>query len=96
MHARVLVDAVPLGDDVLEAAGIKRRFSGPFFNEFVVRVANPSMALEAAERKQILAGTTFSNSYPNLADALLVSVTEMNRSEEFGRLALAISNAEVR
>jgi len=79
--------------EVLEAAGIKRRFSGPFFNEFVVRVANPSRALQAAERKQILAGTTFSNSYPNLADALLVSVTEMNRSEEFGRLAAAIADA---
>jgi glycine dehydrogenase subunit 1 len=79
--------------EVLEVAGIKRRFTGPFFNEFVVRVPNPSIALEAAERKQILAGTTLSNSYPNLADALLISVTEMNRSDEFGRLAAALADS---
>jgi len=82
--------------DVLEAAGIQRRFSGPFFNEFALRVPSPSMALEAAERKQILAGISLGNDYPELSDALLVSVTEMNRSDEFARLATAIANAEVR
>jgi glycine dehydrogenase subunit 1 len=80
--------------EVLEAAGIHRRFSGPFFNELALRVPSPSIALEAAERKQVLAGIALGNDYPELSDALLVSVTEMNRSDEFGRLAAAI--AEVR
>ncbi len=80
--------------DVLEARGIKRRFSGPFFNEFVLRVPNASKALEAAERKQILAGIEVGNHWTEIPDGLLVSVTEMNRSDEFGRLAAAI--AEVR
>jgi glycine dehydrogenase subunit 1 len=79
---------------VLEAAGIRRRFSGPFFNEFTLKLANPSAALEAAERRQILAGVALGNDYSELSDALLVSVTEMNRGDEFSRLAAAI--AEVR
>jgi glycine dehydrogenase subunit 1 len=79
---------------VLEAAGIRRRFSGPFFNEFALKLANPLAALEAAERKQILAGVALGGDYPELSHALLVSVTEMNRGDEFSRLAAAI--AEVR
>ena len=75
---------------VLEAAGIRWRFSGPFFNEFALKLANPSAALEAAERKQILAGIALGNDYSELSDALLVSVTEMNRGDEFSRLAAAI------
>src|SRR5216683_7729002 len=81
--------------EVLEAAGIQRRFSGPFFNEFVLRVPNPSIALEAGERKQILAGIALGNDYPELSDGLLVAVTEMNRSEELNRLAAAIAIGEV-
>ncbi len=79
---------------MLEAAGIGRRFSGPFFNEFALKLASPSAALEAAERRQILAGVALGDDYSDLSDALLVSVTEMNHGDEFTRLAAAI--AEVR
>jgi glycine dehydrogenase subunit 1 len=81
--------------EVLEAAGIHRRFTGPFFNEFVLRVPDPMTALEAAERKQVLAGISLGNDYPEISDGLLVAVTEMNRSDEFGRLAAAIAVGEV-
>jgi glycine cleavage system P protein (glycine dehydrogenase) subunit 1 len=79
---------------VLEAAGIHRRFSGPFFNEFLLQLGDPTAALEAAERKQILAGIALKPDYPELFDTLLVSVTEMNRADDFDQLAAAI--AEVR
>ena len=82
--------------DVLEAAGIRRRFSGPFFNEFALKLENPTAALEAAERKQMLAGVALGDDYPELSDALLMSVTEMNRGDEFGPLAAAIANTGVR
>ena len=82
--------------EVLEAAGIHRRFTGPFFNEFVLRIPDPSTALEAAERKQVLAGISLSDDYPELSDGLLAAVTEMNRRDEFGRLAAAIAVGEVR
>src|SRR6202166_437805 len=77
--------------EVLEAAGTTRRFSGPFFNEFVLRIPDPSTALEAAERKQVLAGVALGDDYPEISDGLLVAVTEMNRSDEFGRLAAAVA-----
>src|SRR5258707_7391789 len=77
--------------DVLEASGIRRRFSGPFFNEFALRVPNVPSAVKAAERKQILAGVPLGDDYPELRDALLVSVTEMNHNDEFARLATAIA-----
>jgi glycine dehydrogenase subunit 1 len=77
--------------NALEAAGIRRRFSGPFFNEFALQLANPAAALEAAERKQILAGVPLGDDYPELSDALLVSVTEINHGDEFDPLASAIA-----
>jgi len=76
--------------EVLEAAGIHRRFTGPFFNEFVLRIPNPTTALKAAERQQVLAGIALGEDYPEISDGLLAAVTEMNRSDEFGRLAAAI------
>ncbi|HYK65340.1 MAG TPA: aminomethyl-transferring glycine dehydrogenase subunit GcvPA [Patescibacteria group bacterium] len=80
--------------DVLAAAGIRRRFSGPFFNEFALRLDNPAAALEAAEREHVLAGIPLKPDYPELSDALLVSVTEMNRGDQFTRLAAAIAGGE--
>jgi glycine dehydrogenase subunit 1 len=80
--------------EALENAGVRRRFSGPFFNEFALQLADPAAALQAAERKQILAGVALGGNYPELSDALLVSVTEMNRRDEFRQLATAM--AEVR
>ena len=78
----------------LSARGLPRVFGGQFFNEFVVRVAEPAMALEAAEQKRILAGIPLHNDYPELADGVLVAVTEMNRSADFEALAAVL--AEVR
>ena len=80
--------------DALAAAGIQRRFSGPFFNEFALKLADPAAALEAAERKQILAGVPLGDDYPELSDAILISVTEMNRTDEFARLAAAIAGGQ--
>ncbi len=80
--------------DALLAAGIERRFSGPFFNEFAAKVARPAAAIDQAENKKILAGLNLSTDYPELPDALLIAVTEMNHSAEFSPLAAAI--AEVR
>ncbi|HUO05361.1 MAG TPA: aminomethyl-transferring glycine dehydrogenase subunit GcvPA [Candidatus Binataceae bacterium] len=77
----------------LESAGIHRRFSGPFFNEFVVNVQNGTAAIDAAERRQILAGVALNHDYPELKDAIAVAVTEMNHPEEFPRLAAALAEA---
>ena len=81
--------------DVLANAGIERRFSGPFFNEFALKLENPKAALGAAERNQILAGVPLGDDYPELSDSILVSVTEMNHDDEFTRLAAAIAGGAV-
>jgi glycine dehydrogenase subunit 1 len=78
----------------LDSAGIRRRFTGPFFNEFAIRVDNAVMALKAAEAQKILAGIPLVRDYPELWDTILTTCTEMNRAEEFARLADAL--AEVR
>ncbi len=79
---------------VLETVGIRRRFTGPFFNELAIRVDNVAMALKAAEARKILAGIALGRDYPELSDALLTTCTEMNRPDELERLAGAL--AEVR
>jgi hypothetical protein len=66
---------------------MRTRFGAPFFNEFVVNAGDPAAALARAERAGILAGFAIGSYWPELGDALLVSVTEMNSQTEFERLA---------
>ncbi len=71
----------------LAARGIKARFSGPFFNEFVVTVPRLAARLERAEARDLIAGVPLGAEYPELADGLLVAVTETNQASEFDALA---------
>ncbi len=52
--------------DRLATAGIKKRFAGPFFNEFVVELSGGPKLLEAAERRGLLAGVALQGDYPEL------------------------------
>ena len=79
--------------DQLEARGIRRRFSGPFFNEFTVALPHPGNALAWAEQRRILAGVALAEHYPELADGIVISVTEMNRSAELQMLAEVLAEA---
>ena len=72
--------------DVLATAKIQPRFSGPFFNEFVVKIRRMARALKSAEDRGILAGLPLAIDYPELDDGVLISVTEMNRTSDFARL----------
>jgi glycine cleavage system P protein (glycine dehydrogenase) subunit 1 len=80
--------------EVLATRGIRRRFSGQFFNEFVISLPNPPAALEAAQLRHILAGVPLGPDYPELADGVAVAVTEMNRSADFAALADALGAGE--
>jgi glycine dehydrogenase subunit 1 len=71
----------------LAARGIPARFGAPFFNEFVVNLADADAALARAEREGILAGIALGHHWTELGNALLISVTEMNTQSEFERLA---------
>ena len=64
------------------AAGkaVEMPFSAPVFNEFVVRTRQPvAQVLADLEGRGILGGIPLGGDYPELADALLVCVTEQHR-----------------
>ncbi len=79
--------------EALASANIQPRFSGPFFNEFVMRIPRVASALKYAEDRGILAGLPMAPDYPELNDGVLLAVTEMNRAGDFARLAAVLANA---
>ncbi|HXG52354.1 MAG TPA: aminomethyl-transferring glycine dehydrogenase subunit GcvPA [candidate division Zixibacteria bacterium] len=68
-------------------AGLRRRFSAPFFNEFVVQSRDPEALMRRCAEHKIVPGIPLGRWYPELADAVLVCVTEMNEGEEIEKLA---------
>ena len=73
----------------LEKRGASLAFSGPFFNEFVVRPtsATPAEINRRALESKIVGGLELGRFYPELDDCLLVCATEMNRREEMDLFA---------
>ncbi|MEO7144684.1 MAG: aminomethyl-transferring glycine dehydrogenase subunit GcvPA [Bryobacteraceae bacterium] len=65
------------------------RFSGPFFNEFVVSTngRTPDEINEVLLRKKIIGGLPLARYYPELKNAMLVCCTEMNRREHMDQVA---------
>jgi glycine dehydrogenase subunit 1 len=63
------------------AGRLKPRFSGRFFNEFVVRVEgkSPDELNKALLKKKIIGGLPLGRFYPDLSDSVLVCATEMSR-----------------
>jgi glycine dehydrogenase subunit 1 len=77
----------------LTAGGkLSKVFSRPTFKEFVLRVNDGRVEelLETAQREYILAGVPLGRWYPELADCLLVAVTEKRTKGEIDRLVKII------
>lgn len=77
----------------LTASGLASlAMSRPFFKEFVVRVPDGKVdrLLAAARDERIFAGVPLGRWYPELADCLLVAVTEKRTKGEIDRLATAL------
>ena len=71
--------------------GVKKRFSGPVFNEFVIDLPKPWAAVDAGLReKGLLGGFGLGSAYPGLENAVLVAVTELRTKGEIDRLAQAL------
>jgi glycine dehydrogenase subunit 1 len=67
--------------------GVVDLFPGPCFNEFVLRLpGDPVRLAEALLEEKILAGLPLGGYYPDLADAMLFCVTEVNSRESIDRL----------
>ena len=72
--------------------GIEARFGAATFNEFVVRVpGKASDVLTALQAKKILGGVDLGRFYPELADCVLMTATELTTSSEIDALATALS-----
>jgi glycine dehydrogenase subunit 1 len=71
------------------AGKLRPRFSGPFFNEFVVSTGDrtPDEINQALLGKKIIGGLPLGRFYPELSDAMLFCATEMSRRDEMDKLA---------
>jgi glycine dehydrogenase subunit 1 len=68
---------------------LQPRFSGPFFNEFVVSTGDrtPEEINAALLEKKIIGGLPLDRFYPELAGSMLLCATEMSKREEMDKLA---------
>ena len=73
-------------DRLVNQAMLEPSFSGPFFNEFVLRVSRVDELLKRCRTAKITPGVALGQWYPELKDCLLLCVTEMNEREEIARL----------
>ena len=69
------------------ASKLKPRFSGSFFNEFVVSASQPDAINAALLDKKIIGGLPLGRFYPELSDAMLLCATEMSKREHMDTLA---------
>jgi glycine dehydrogenase subunit 1 len=89
-----LQNAHYLSGRVGSLTGYELAFSGPFFNEFVVRCPiSPSTINARLQDAGIIGGYVLGKDYPELADGLLLCATEMNRKSDMDRLVSILSTA---
>jgi len=73
------------------AAKLPLRFTGPFFNEFVVSTNSrtPDAINEALLSRRIIGGLPLHRYYPELENSMLLCATEMSRREQMDIVAEA-------
>lgn len=77
---------------LLDIPGVSAPFSGPTFNEFVVRLRESADAVAARlQASGLVPGYPLGHDHPSLSDCLLVTVTERRTDEDFERLVAALS-----
>jgi glycine dehydrogenase subunit 1 len=74
--------------------GFELRFPAAIFKEFVVRTSKDvDRVLDYCRSRKILAGVPLRRWYPDLADCLLIAVTEKRSRSEIDALATALDEA---
>jgi glycine dehydrogenase subunit 1 len=73
------------------------RFSGRFFNEFVVKAEgkSPDEINKALLKKKIIGGLPLGRFYPELSDCMLVCATEMSRRADMDTLAETAQTSKI-
>lgn len=74
------------------ANGLPQRFSGPFFNEFVVKTGGrgPDAVNGKLLEEKIVGGLALGRYYPELSDCMLLCATEMSRREAMDQVKKAL------
>jgi glycine dehydrogenase subunit 1 len=73
-------------------SGVRQRFGAPFFNEFVIGgLGDVDQLQQGLFEDGFMAGVPLGRDYPELADAMLFCVTEMNPAGQIDGLASAIA-----
>jgi glycine dehydrogenase subunit 1 len=72
------------------AGNLPLRFSGPFFNEFVVK-CRPDEVNRALLKKKVVGGLPLGRFYPELEDSMLLCATEMSRRADMDLVTEAIT-----
>lgn len=81
-------------DLLTQVPGLKPAFAGPFFKEFVVRSSkDPVKVLAEVGRLGFHGGIALGRWFPDLADAILIAVTEKRTKAEIDGLADAYRQA---
>lgn len=92
MAVQNLAKAACARELLAKVKGVSLPFAAPVFNEFVVKTDRPVADLLAdLESRGILGGIPLGSDYPELADAILVCVTEQHRRAEIESLAQAMA-----
>jgi glycine dehydrogenase subunit 1 len=80
-----------LADKLTAIPGISLLYKQPFFNEFAITTGvQAEKLLSQLQERGILGGINLSQFHPDLDQALLVTVTEMNDVEELDNYAKAL------
>ena len=89
-----LLKAAYLRDKLSRVKSVTLPFSGPIYNEFVVRTPFPAAeVLARLERKKILGGVPLARYFDEMPNDFLVAVTELHTREHLDKFAAAISKA---
>jgi glycine dehydrogenase subunit 1 len=81
-----------LAAQLVERIGYRLAFDGPFLWEFVIRTPHPAEETQALMLERgVLPGLPLGRFFPDLPDALLVSVTELNHPRAIERFLEALA-----
>jgi glycine dehydrogenase subunit 1 len=83
-----------LAERITELPGFSRAFASPVFNEIAIRVPaglSAARVLDALEQRRILGGVDLGRWYPELADCILMTATELTAPAEIEALRAALA-----
>jgi glycine dehydrogenase subunit 1 len=81
-------------EKLVQINGVKRRFKGSFFNEFVLELSKEWSRVESILRKKkIIGGISLEEFYPELKNCALFCFTEVHKKQDIDRFVKCLEEA---